>query len=133
MQRKHLEFYSRFILGLTILNIILINEDKFDWETMGTRKIKVIFSAEAGRNVELSNDYGTRIQIKCHQTIERKSRTHDAEKCVNWEFMDSFGIKSEELFHVEKFYYSVNWRSIGLRLTISRTDDIKFILPIPRI
>ena len=90
----------------------MINENKFDWETMGTRKIKVIFS------VDRSNDYGTRFEIKCFQSIERKSQTLDAKKCVNWEFMDSFGIKSVDLFDVKKFYYSVNWRNIGLRLTI---------------
>ena len=81
---------------------------------MGTQKIKVIFNDERFS----SNDYGTRFQIKCYQSVKRKSQTLDAKKCVNWEFMDSFGIKSVDLFDVKKFYYSVNWRNIGLRLTI---------------
>ena len=80
---------------------------------MNTRKIKVIFNA-----VSYANDYGTRIQIKCHQKIERISRTLDGVKCVNWEFMDSFGIQSVGLSAVHKFYQSVNWRGIGLRLKI---------------
>ena len=78
---------------------------------MNTRKIKVIFS-------EHGADYGTKIQIKCHKPIDRIDQTLDDQKCVNWEFMDSFGIKSVDLFNVKKFYYSVNWRNIGLRLTI---------------
>ena len=81
---------------------------------MGTRKIKVLFFAEASD----FNDYGTRIQIKCYQKIERITQTLDAQKCVNWEFMDSFGIKSVGLSAIHKFYQSVNWRGIGLRLKI---------------
>ena len=81
---------------------------------MHTRKIKVIFNAKR-------NDYGTRIQMKCHQKIERISQTFDAEKCVNWEFMDSFGIKSVDPLDVSRFYesfYDSNWRDIGVRLKI---------------
>ena len=91
-----------------------LNGHKFDWETMNTRKIKVIFNGVPPG----VNDYGTRIQIKCHQKIERISQTLDGEKCVNWEFMDSFGIRSVNSSVVDKFYQSVNWRGIGLRLKI---------------
>ena len=125
MQRKHLEFYLRFILSKTLI----LNGDKFDWETMNTRKIKVIFNGKAGRSDRFSNDYGTRIQIKCHQKIDRISQTLDAEKCVNWEFMDSFGVRfqrriiSEDPYErVWKFYDSVNWRNIGLWLTMKSKD-----------
>ena len=83
---------------------------------MGTRKIKIIYNTGVD-GWRWSNDYGTRIQIKCYQSIERISQTLDAEKCVNWEFMDSFGIKYVDMFYVKKFYESVNWRNIGLRLT----------------
>ena len=95
-----------------------LNEHKSDWETMNTRKIKVIFNAQNG-----VNDYGTRIQIKCHQKIERISQTLVGERCVNWEFMDSFGIRSVNSSVVHKFYKSVNWRGIGLRLKIERRQN----------
>ena len=95
-----------------------MNEHKSDWETMNTRKIKVIFNAQNG-----VNDYGTRIQIKCHQKIERISQTLVGERCVNWEFMDSFGIRSVNSSVVHKFYKSVNWRGIGLRLKIERRQN----------
>ena len=113
MRRKHLEFYMGFDIGLKLT----LNKDKFDWETMNTRKIKVIFNA-----VSYANDYGTRIQIKCHQKIGRISRTLDGVKCVNWELMDSFGIdlyRSVGSSVVQKFYSLVNWRGIGLWLTIT--------------
>ena len=86
---------------------------------MNTRKIKVVFGALAGDSPRYFwNDYGTRIQIKCHQKIERISRTRDGVKCVNWELMDSFGIGGiyEGSTRVHKFYRSVNWRGIGLWL-----------------
>ena len=106
----------RLTLGLKLI----LNKDKFDWETMNTRKIKVVFNAAK----KIPNDYGTRIQIKCHQKIERISQTLDGGKCVNWEFVDSFG----KLFDfytgsvLTKFYQSVNWRGIGLRLNIKYKD-----------
>ena len=107
-----------------------LNGDKFDWETMHTRKIKVIFNAYGGSLLRPSNDYGTRIEIKCHQKIDRISQTVDAEQCVNWEFMDSFGVRikrrtiSEDTYEewFRKFYDSVNWRHIGLRLTMKSKD-----------
>ena len=126
MRRKHLEFYLRFILSKTLTS----NGDKFDWETMNTQKIKVIFNAEADHRIWTPNDYGTKIQIKCHQKIDRISQTLDAEECVNWEFMDSFGVRierrtiSEDSYQesVSKFYDSVNWRGIGRRLTMKSKD-----------
>ena len=108
---------------------VTLNGDKFDWETMNTRKIKVIFNAASLYGSSL-NDYGTRIQIKCYQKIDRISQTLDAEQCVNWEFMDSFGVRierrtiSEDSYQesVSKFYDSVNWRGIGRRLTMKSKD-----------
>ena len=99
---------------------LTLNRDKFDWETMNTRKIKVVFNADG----HMPNDYGTRIQIKCHQKIERISQTLDGGKCVNWELVDSFG-KLFDFYHgtvLMKFYQSVNWRGIGLRLNIKYND-----------
>ena len=141
MRRKHLEFYLRFILSKTLTS----NGDKFDWETMNTQTIKVIFNAEADHRIWTPNDYGTRIQIKCHQKIDRISQTLDAEECMNWELMDSFGVRTTRIainytsedvdslppmidaskidtFYVElvdKFYSEVHWRFIGPRLTMA--------------
>ena len=92
---------------------------------MNTGKIKVIFNALAEGDNDGRNDYGTRIQIKCHQKIERKSQTFDGEKCVNWEFMDSFGINFVDSVYVRKFYASVNWRDIGLRLKMKSKDVMR--------
>ena len=120
MQRKHLESQlSEIYSWLFLVSELTLNGDKFDWETMNTREIKLLFNV-AARTFLGPNDYGTRIQIKCHQKIEQISQTLDAEKCVNWEFMDSFGIKSVGLSVVHKFYQSVNWRGIGLRLVNER-------------
>ena len=96
---------------------------------MNSRKLKVIFNSKAG-GLRLSNDYGTRIRIKCHQKIERISQTLDDEKCVNWEFMDSFGVKSPDSFFVNKFYNSVNWRYIGLRLKMKSKDVLTLKFPL---
>ena len=36
------------------------------------------------------NDYGTRIQIKCHKPITRHHQTRSGQTCVNWMTLDSF-------------------------------------------
>ena len=39
------------------------------------------------------NDYGTKLRIQCHKRIQRKEKSIDGESCVNWEQIDSFGVK----------------------------------------
>jgi len=52
------------------------------------------------------NDYGTKIKIKCHQRIQRKARTLKGESCMNWELIDSFGVRLDYLGNLynEIFY-----------------------------
>ena len=121
MRRKHLEFHIMNHMRLTFGFKLTLNKYKFDWETMNTRIIKVIFNSKSPFDTpgNFWNDYGTRIQIKCYQKIGRISQTFDGVKCVNWEFMDSFGIRSVGSSVVHKFYSSVNWRGIGQWLTIT--------------
>ena len=41
----------------------------------------------------LLRDYGTKIQMKCYEPITRINQTVNGEKCVNWEIIDSFGLR----------------------------------------
>ena len=73
---------------------LIINGNKFDWETLNTPKIKTVFYDDwwNGSN----NDYGTKLRIKCHQRIRRKEKSIDGELCANWELLDSFGVRLED-------------------------------------
>ena len=42
----------------------------------------------------LLRDYGTKIQMKCYEPITRINQTVNGEKCVNWEIIDSFGLRA---------------------------------------
>ena len=35
------------------------------------------------------NDYGTRIEIKCHKPLTRQHQTRSGQTCVNWKTLDS--------------------------------------------
>ena len=47
----------------------------------------VVFSAVG------SNDYGSRIRLKCHESIIRKNFTLNNEQCSTWAELDSLGIQ----------------------------------------
>ena len=70
---------------------LIINRNKFDWETLNTPKIKTVFYSYD----EEQNDYGTKIRIKCHQRIQREEKTIDGGLCVNWKLIDRFGVRSD--------------------------------------
>ena len=85
-QRKCLEFDFELILGKRPI----INRNKYEWETLNTPKIKVVFYSDMWVT---KNDYGTKLRFKCHQRIERKAKTIESELCTNWELIDSFGVR----------------------------------------
>ena len=115
MQRNCFKIHFESILGKRLV----INRNKFDWETLNTPKIKTIFYS----NEWTDNDYGTKLRIKCHRRIQRKEKTIDDESCTNWNRIDSFGVELdlEGTIHrndgYEKFYDdpsdSHNWKDQG--------------------
>ena len=93
---------------------LIINRNKFDWETFNTSKIKTIFNYEDWAE----NDYGSKLRFKCHQRIQRKDKTIDGDLCINWELIDSFGVDLNGSIHhtdgYEKFYDDPgSWRNQG--------------------
>ena len=70
---------------------LIINRNKYEWETLDTPKIKIVFYSHSWE----PNDYGTKVRIKCHQRIQRKEITIDGELCQNWELLDSFAVRLE--------------------------------------
>ena len=101
-QRNCLEFYFGFILGKQLI----INRNKFDWETLNTPKIKTVFYSY----FYADSDYGTKLRIKCQQRIQRIEKTINGEICANWDRIDSFGVEldfKDSIHHTdgyEKFY-----------------------------
>ena len=87
---------------------LIINRNKFDWETLNTPKIKTVFYSYENED----SDYGTKLRIKCQQRIQRKEKTIDGELCANWDRIDSFGVQlgfyyDDSFYHTdgyEKFY-----------------------------
>ena len=85
---------------------LIINRNKFDWETLNTPKIKTVFYSDRGAD----NDYGIKLKIKCHQEIQRTSKTSEGELCTNWELIESFAVRLDldcSIHHTEgykKFY-----------------------------
>ena len=98
MQRNCLGFDWELILGKQLI----LNRNKYEWETLNTPKIKVVFYSNE-RYAE--NDYGTKLRIKCHQRIQRKAKTIESELCTNWELIDSFG-----QYYKNKFYHDPDER-----------------------
>ena len=45
------------------------------------------------------SDFGTKIRIKCHQQIQRTTKTSEGELCTNWELIDSFGVRLDDSIH----------------------------------
>ena len=116
MRRNCLEFSSGLFLG----KHLLINRNKFDWETLNTPKIKTVFYS----HYSAGSDYGTKLRIKCHQRIQRKEKSIDGELCTNWDRIDSFGIEFDfdgSINYTDgyelKFYDDLtgDWRGNGLR------------------
>ena len=73
------------------------NDAQFNWETLNTRKIKIVFF-EPGHSTFTSMylDFGTIIRIKCYDKIGRMALTSDGEKCANWDMVDSFGVRFDQ-------------------------------------
>ena len=98
---------------------MIINRNKFDWETLDTPKIKTVFySIDDFFNNEYfnNNDYGSKLRIKCHQRMQRKEKSIDGEMCTNWDRIDSFGVELhfDGSVHHEKFYNNnPSWRWSG--------------------
>ena len=67
------------------------------WETLNTSKVITYFYS----NWRSSDEYGSKIRIKCHPPVARKTETLDGEKCVNWDIIDSFGVKSNS----QRYFY----------------------------
>ena len=113
-QRNCFEFHFGFILGKQLI----INRHKFDWETLNTPKIKTVFFSMG------TEDYGTKLRIKCQQRIQRKEKTIDGELCANWDRIDSFGVQldfDDSIYHTDgykKFYDPIggfwDWSGNGL-------------------
>ena len=102
MQRNCLGFDWELILGKQLI----LNSNKYEWETLNTPKIKTVFYTSRWAE----NDYGTKLRIKCHQRIERKAKTVESELCTNWELIDNFGVRLDlggSVYHTdgyENFY-----------------------------
>ena len=62
-----------------------------NWETLDTQTVKIIFSSRG--EFEWLNDFGSKIQVKCHTKITRQEFTSEGEKCQNWEKIDSLGVQ----------------------------------------
>ena len=71
-----------------------MNRKKIEWETFNTSKIKTVFYS--WWNSE--SDFGTKIRYKCNLPIQRKKRTLDGDVCLNWKFIDSFGVRLNSNF-----------------------------------
>ena len=67
----------------------------------------------SGKEAE-KNDYGSKIQIKCHDPISRIDETLDGQKCANWETVDSFGIQLNT---------SVNFPPLRQPVTLPHLDE----------
>ena len=98
-QRNCLEFDYGLISGKRLI----INRNKYEWETLNTPKIKTVFYSHSFAD----NDYGTKLRIKCHQKIQRKGITIDGELCMNWELIDSYGVR---LDFNDTIYYNDSYR-----------------------
>ena len=77
-----------FNFELILRKRLIINGNKFDWETLNTAKIKIVFYSVFWT----VGDYGTKLRIKCHQQIKRNEKTIGGELCMNWELIESFGV-----------------------------------------
>ena len=69
------------------------NDAQFNWETFNTRKIKTVFFSP-GLSLD---DYGTKIRIKCYLAMNRINRTSDGEQCANWQDIDSYGVRLDQI------------------------------------
>ena len=79
---------------------LIVNINKYDWETFNTSTIKTIFYS----SYFAENDFGTKIRIKCHRQIIRKEYTLNNEKCSNWELIDNFGVRVPESIYQSDSY-----------------------------
>ena len=86
---------------------LIINRNKYEWETLNTPKIKIVFGPG-------QSEYETRIRLKCHQPIQRETITLEGELCTNWNLIDSFGVRldfDDSIFHADgyKNFYDGSW------------------------
>ena len=99
---------------------LIVNRNKFDWETFNTTKIKAVFYSIRWAD----NDYGTKLRFKCHQRIQRKARTLKGELCSNWELIDSFGVRLDDRVYLtdvnKKFYSYPRWWDQGQNPELKR-------------
>ena len=79
------------------------------------------FARSSGLNEHLVlNDYGTRIQIKCHKPLTRQHQTRSGQMCVNWKTLDSLvepldkHSKEYENDYPDTYYHWVNPETIGI-------------------
>ena len=80
-----------------VLNIRkVINVHKFEWETFNTQKIMIYFFSHTLPFFGglFTDNYGSKIRIKCHQPISRRSQTLNGENCSNWRIIDSLEVKA---------------------------------------
>ena len=88
---------------------MIINSNKYEWETLNTPKLKVVYSQNL-----FAQDFGTIVRIKCHQPIKRKEKTLQDELCTNWESIDNFGVQLDlngSICHADgcKKFYEDPW------------------------
>ena len=90
---------------------LIINRNKFDWETLNTPKIRAVVHS----SYYSDNDFGTKIRFKCHKPIQRKATTIYGELCTNWNLIDSFGVRldfDDSIYHTDSyknFYDDPTW------------------------
>ena len=91
-----------FLFDLKSISWLIINKNKMNWETFNTSKIKTVYNLEFWNS---ENDFGTKIRYKCHLPIQRKTQTLGGELCMNWQFIDSFGVRLdlETIYHTDDY------------------------------
>ena len=87
---------------------LVINRNKYEWETLNTPKIKIVFATPG-------QDFETRIRLKCHRPIQRKTITLESELCTNWNLIDSIGVRLDFDTDGYKNFYD-NPTGLGERL-----------------
>ena len=88
---------------------LIINRNKFDWETLNTPKIRAVVHS----SLFSDNDFGTKLRFKCHKPIQRKATTIDGELCTNWNLIDSFGVRLDSYYY-KNFYDDPSWTDDGI-------------------
>ena len=53
------------------------------------------------------NDFGTKIQIQCHQPIQRLNINIDGQKCSNWAKLDRMAVRQKQEQINEKLFDTI--------------------------